>query len=71
MTALFVARLIERLQNFLAEFGSACENIVDQLGGNVLELRQVFVFFQLEQLMSQEFVFVERRMISGHGGFPR
>ena len=46
MAAFLVARLVERLQHFLAELARIGENVVDQVGRQVLEAGQVAMLFQ-------------------------
>ena len=54
MAAFLVARLVEGLQHFLAELAGIGQDVVDQVGRQVLELRQVAMLFDLQEFVDQE-----------------
>ena len=67
VTTFFVPGLVDGLQDLLAEFPRIGENVVDQLGREVAELRQVTMLFRFQEFMNQKAVILDRRMIDWHG----
>ncbi len=66
MAAFLVAGLIDRLQDLLAQLARIGENVVDQVGGEVAELRQVAMFLRFQEFVDQEAIILDRRAINRH-----
>ena len=66
MATFLVAGLVERLQHFLAELRGVDENVVDQLGRKIGELRQVALLLQFQELVHQKAKIVDGGAIDRH-----
>ena len=67
MRAFLVTRLVDRVQHFLAELGRVGQDVFDEIGRKVGELRQVALLVDLQQFVQNKAEIVERRAIDRHG----
>jgi hypothetical protein len=64
MTAFLVARLVDGLQHLLAELAGIRQDVVDQVGREILELRQVAVLFGFQEFVNEKTIIFDRGAIN-------
>ena len=64
--ACLVARLVQRVQNFLAKLSGFGENLRHDVGGQVRETRQIAETLEIQHVIQEENRIVDRRLIAWH-----
>ena len=66
LTAVLVARPVDRRDHLLGDFGAFLQNLAHQIRGHILEAGLVFVAVDLQHLVEDELEIADRRLV-GHG----
>src|SRR6185312_10319632 len=70
MAAFLVAGLVDRLQHLFAKLAGIGQDVVDQIGRQILELGKIAMFFHFQEFMDEKAIILDRRAIDRHTGNP-